>query len=106
MLGRCVEIARQVRSLWLLANNALSHPEAIWNEWRLVLSPLFLALLFLGGAGAPAAAQMPPDMENGFKHWGSYDGSSIDTVNMLNGGGMRSEEHTSELQSRRDLVCR
>src|SRR5579864_5798455 len=88
MLGRCVEIARQVRSLWLLANNALSHPEAIWNEWRLVLSPLFLALLFLGGAGAPAAAQMPPDMENGFKHWGSYDGSSIDTVNMLNGGGM------------------
>src|SRR5579864_9149276 len=35
-----------------------------------------------------ASAQMQPDMENGFKHWGSYDGSSIDTIKMLNGNQM------------------
>jgi RHS repeat-associated protein len=33
-------------------------------------------------------AQMPPNLENGFKHWGSYDGGSLDTVNNLNGNQM------------------
>ena len=28
---------------------------------------------------------MPPNLENGFKSWGSYDGSSVDTVSNLNG---------------------
>ncbi len=35
-----------------------------------------------------ALAQMPPNLENGFKHWGSYDGGSLDTVNNLNGNQM------------------
>src|SRR5258708_24126839 len=35
-----------------------------------------------------ALAQMPPNLENGFKHWGSDDGGSLDTVNNLNGNQM------------------
>ncbi|MBZ5524411.1 MAG: hypothetical protein LAP21_19410 [Acidobacteriia bacterium] len=33
-------------------------------------------------------AQTGPDLENGFKHWGSYDSSHIDTVNLQNGNLM------------------
>ena len=29
--------------------------------------------------------QTPPDIENGFKAYGSYDGSNLDTVNLMNG---------------------
>src|SRR6266496_2775027 len=39
----------------------------------------------------------------------SHPGEGVNTwvrVVIRTGGGMRSEEHTSELQSRRDLVCR
>src|SRR5262249_43329890 len=35
-----------------------------------------------------AQAQMPPNLENGFKQWGSYEGSKVDTVNNLNGNQM------------------
>ena len=45
----------------------------------------FLAAFFLV---ASASAQVSPDLENGFKHWGSYEGSNIDTVNNLNGNAM------------------
>src|SRR5258708_3232664 len=30
-------------------------------------------------------AQQPPNLENGFKHWGSYDGGSVETGNNLDG---------------------
>ncbi|HET9165370.1 MAG TPA: hypothetical protein VFP11_05195, partial [Candidatus Angelobacter sp.] len=33
-------------------------------------------------------AQTAPDLENGFKHYGSYDGSHLDTVNLENGNLM------------------
>src|SRR6266568_4020976 len=33
-------------------------------------------------------AQMAPNLENGFKNWGSYEGGSLDTVNNLNGNQM------------------
>src|SRR5205807_1174674 len=46
-----------------------------------------LALLFtLGSAGA--FAQTQPNLENGFKPYGSYDGGSLDTVNTMNGNPM------------------
>ena len=33
-------------------------------------------------------AQAPPNLENGFKNWGSYDSTKLDTVNTLNGNQM------------------
>lgn len=32
--------------------------------------------------------QSAPNLENGFKNYGSYDGSHLDTVNMMNGNVM------------------
>src|SRR2546423_196883 len=46
---------------------------------------LFLAAFFLVTS---ASAQVSPDLENGFKHWGSYEGSNVDSVNNLNGNPM------------------
>src|SRR5258708_23111495 len=43
--------------------------------------------IFLAGS-ISAIAQQSPNLENGFKHWGSYDGGSLDTVNNLNGNQM------------------
>ena len=34
------------------------------------------------------SAQTAPDLENGFKHYGSYDSSHLDTVNLQNGNLM------------------
>src|SRR5258707_8747225 len=34
------------------------------------------------------SCQTPPNLENGFKHWGSYDGGSLDSVNLMNGNVM------------------
>lgn len=34
----------------------------------------------------PASAQVQPNLESGFKFYGSYDSSTIDTVNLANGG--------------------
>ncbi|MGZ4828826.1 MAG: hypothetical protein ACXV78_04220, partial [Candidatus Angelobacter sp.] len=33
-------------------------------------------------------AQTAPNLENGFKNYGSYDGSHLDTVNVMNGNLM------------------
>jgi RHS repeat-associated protein len=42
--------------------------------------------LVLACASISAMAQTQPNLENGFKHWGSYDSSRVDTVNLQNGG--------------------
>ena len=47
-----------------------------------------LCLLVLLSLVAVARAQMPPNLENGFKNWGSYDSTKLDTVNTLNGNQM------------------
>ena len=47
-----------------------------------------LCLLVLLALVAVASAQMPPNLENGFKNWGSYDSTKLDTVNTLNGNQM------------------
>ena len=49
---------------------------------------LILVLAIILAGSVCALAQMPPNLENGFKHWGSYDGGSLDTVNNLNGNQM------------------
>ena len=48
-------------------------------------SALFVLLILVAGI---AAAQSQPNLENGFKHWGSYDFHNIDTVNTMNGNWM------------------
>src|SRR6267378_3952305 len=49
---------------------------------------LIAVLALILAVSLAARAQMPPNLENGFKHWGSYDGGSLDTVNNLNGNQM------------------
>src|SRR5258708_32232003 len=53
---------------------------------RSVKTWLVLAIFLAGSLSV--VAQQPPNLENGFKHWGSYDGGSLDTVNNLNGNQM------------------
>ena len=48
---------------------------------------LFVAAVILT-AVVSAHAQTAPDLENGFKAYGSYDGSNLDTVNVENGNLM------------------
>jgi len=43
----------------------------------------FLTFLFFTHI---AIAQKAPDLENGFKNYGSYDVSHLETVNLMNGG--------------------
>src|SRR5229473_608192 len=53
---------------------------------RSVKTWLVLAIFLAGSLSV--VAQQPPNLENGFKHWGTYDGGSLDTVNNLNGNQM------------------
>jgi hypothetical protein len=52
------------------------------------LKSLVAVLAIILAASLCAVAQQPPNLENGFKHWGTYDGGSLDTVNNLNGNQM------------------
>jgi RHS repeat-associated protein len=62
----------------------------IWAKVRypqasVVARLLCLSLLFaLGTTGL--SCQTQPNLENGFKPYGSYDASGLDTVNLMNGG--------------------
>ena len=49
---------------------------------------LVVTFLLNGLAGLHSAAQKAPDLENGFKSYGSYDSSHLDTVNLMNGNLM------------------
>src|SRR5258708_19998292 len=46
-----------------------------------------LFAIILAGSSSPSA-QTSPNLENGFKHWGSYEGGSLDSVTNLNGNQM------------------
>jgi len=39
-------------------------------------------------------AQAAPNLENGFKNYGSYDGSHLDTVNVMTAGGPQESSET------------
>src|SRR5689334_24655645 len=47
------------------------------------LAVVIAAVVAMGSVSL--TAQKSPDMENGFKNFGSYDGSHLDTVNLMNG---------------------
>lgn len=47
---------------------------------------LLLAIILL--AGSSVFGQTQPNLENGYKAYGSYDGSNIDTINTMNGNLM------------------
>src|SRR5438874_9877560 len=46
--------------------------------------------------------ELAAQVETAFRDYGRFTDLRVSVVH----GGVRSEEHTSELQSRRDLVCR
>src|SRR6476661_5458648 len=50
------------------------------------LAVVIAAVVAMGSVSL--TAQKPPDLENGFKNYGSYDGSHLDTVNLMNGNLM------------------
>ncbi|HET6843007.1 MAG TPA: RHS repeat-associated core domain-containing protein [Candidatus Angelobacter sp.] len=52
------------------------------------LSVLAILTGIILSANTVVVAQMGPNLENGFKSWGSYHGSSIDTTNTENGNWM------------------
>jgi hypothetical protein len=52
--------------------------------WRIVFAGLFTGLL----TTVSLRAQTAPNFENGWKPYGSYDGSHLDTVNLMNGNLM------------------
>src|ERR1044071_1385886 len=49
---------------------------------------LAVVVAIILGSAAWLHAQTAPDLENGFKNFGSYDGSHLDTVNLMNGNLM------------------
>ena len=53
-----------------------------------LLAGLFCMALFFGAGSAGAFAQTLPSLENGFKLYGSHDGSNLDTVNQMSGNWM------------------
>jgi RHS repeat-associated protein len=52
------------------------------------LSVLAVLIGIILSANAVAVAQTGPNLENGFKNWGSYHGSSVDTTNTETGNWM------------------
>src|SRR5690349_8063542 len=49
---------------------------------------LAVVVAIILGSAAWLHAQTAPNLENGFKNYGSYDGSHLDTVNLMNGNLM------------------
>src|SRR5690349_24258887 len=62
--------------------------------------------LFRSVGGLPGVWMQPSVQHLGVDHVGAVGLAVQHTQDVLDGKPNRSEEHTSELQSRRDLVCR
>ena len=58
----------------------------LWRRFRRVGSLVCLALTF--AVGSACAFQTQPNLENGFKDYGSTHGSNIDSVNVMSGNWM------------------
>ena len=52
------------------------------------LAKLLCVFAFICAFSNLILGQSAPNLENGFKNYGSYDGSHLDTVNMMNGNVM------------------
>src|SRR5207249_6233922 len=90
-IRRARELARNSKIIWCRDDPSKS-------TTVLALIPTFLAILtFLGTAGGGRASSTPVSV--------SSASVSMKTARIPR-AGTRSEEHTSELQSRFDLVCR
>src|SRR5882762_5513251 len=63
-----------------LSLSVRGRPMKSFKLWMLV------AVILAGSVSV--FAQTTPDLENGFKYYGSYDGSHLDTVNLMNGNLM------------------
>src|SRR5690606_41369162 len=61
---------------------------------------------FLEPGSAPGAVDGPDPVERGDGGTGRIHDVAVDAFTHDLGNGSRSEEHTSELQSRENLVCR
>src|SRR5580765_5261056 len=57
-------------------------------EEEMKLARRVLVFVIILGSGAWLRAQTAPNLENGWKPYGSYDGSHLDTVNLMNGNLM------------------
>src|SRR5206468_13050914 len=59
-----------------------------------------------GPAAGTATPSLQPETSSGFQFVADAYGTQATLGNVVVAGKTRSEEHTSELQSRSDLVCR
>ncbi|HEV3037570.1 MAG TPA: NucA/NucB deoxyribonuclease domain-containing protein [Candidatus Angelobacter sp.] len=82
LLWLVVALAVGGGTAWLLVRKSCS-------EGAGVISPLYALLLAVAlSFPALAFAQMQPNLENGFKAYGSHDGSNLDSVGLMNGNWM------------------
>jgi RHS repeat-associated protein len=70
-------------AVWLLKS-----PTEMATPQPSFVALLFCLALFLGAGSTGAFAQTQPNLENGFKRYGSHDGSNLDTVNLMSGNWM------------------
>lgn len=78
--SRFASAIRNVYSGWSLVLWATYHP--------VILMRLFCLGFFLSSGPTVALAQTPANIENGFKPYGSYDSTNLDTINVMNGNLM------------------
>src|SRR5215831_14914097 len=55
------------------------------KEKVMKVARLMLVVAIIFGSFGWLCAQTQPNLENGWKPYGSYDGSHLDTVNLMNG---------------------
>lgn len=88
---------RKLHFGWSLVLWAAYHP--------VILARLFCLAFLLAGGGVVALAQMQPNLDNGFKDYGSTHGSNIDTVQLMNGNWMLHAPLFADIVQRGDLTA-
>jgi len=59
-----------------------------WVTMSAVVRVFVLTVMLMKWGTAPVWAQIQPHFENGFKPYGSYDGTHLDSINLMNGNLM------------------
>src|SRR5438874_6495197 len=97
------------RQFWLRCTNSIgSSTVMMWScRWRLAKSIMAARVVDFPEPVGPVT-RIRPFFSSGnfFSTGGNPRSSTVDTFDGIKRKTARSEEHTSELQSRRDLVCR